>query len=59
MGLFNNTMRDQIKHIIDRNVDINSNTKNKIDNLLSQYKECDSNDKFCNSGKKLILLKKM
>ena len=59
MNAFNNTMRDQIKHIIDRNLDMNPNTKNKIENLLSQYKECDSNDKFCTSGKKLILLKKM
>jgi len=59
MGAFNNTMRDQIKHIIDRNLDINPTTKNKIENLLSQYKECDSNDEFCNAGRKLILLKKM
>jgi hypothetical protein len=59
MGAFNNTMRDQIKYIIDRNLDINPNTKNKIENLLSQYKECDSNDEFCNAGRKLILLKKM
>lgn len=57
MATFNNTMRDQIKHIINRNIDINTTTKNKIENLLSQYKECDSNDTFCNAGKKLILLK--
>jgi len=59
MNAFSNTMREQIKHIIDRNIDINPNTRNKIDNLLSQYKECDSNDKFCTAGRKLILLKKM
>lgn len=59
MGAFNDTMRDQIKHIINRNLDINPNTKNKIENLLSQYKECDSNDEFCSAGRKLILLKKM
>lgn len=59
MGAFNDTMRDQIKHIINRNLDINPNTRNKIENLLSQYKECDSNDEFCSAGKKLILLKKM
>lgn len=59
MGAFNDTMRDQIKHIINRNLDINPTTKNKIENLLSQYKECDSNDQFCSAGKKLILLKKM
>jgi hypothetical protein len=59
MNAFNNTMREQIRHIIDRNVDINPGVKNKIEDLLSQYKECDSNDKFCNAGRKLILLKKM
>jgi hypothetical protein len=59
MNMFNNTMREQIKHIIDRNVDVNPSTRNKIENLLSQYKECDSNDKFCNSGKQILLLKKM
>ena len=56
---FNNTMRDQIKHIINRRIEINDNTKNKIDNLLKQYKSCDSNDKFCKSGKQLLLLKKL
>jgi hypothetical protein len=59
MNTFNNTMREQIQHIINRNIDINPNVKTKIQDLLSQYKECDSNDKFCNAGRKLILLKKM
>ena len=59
MNAFNNTMREQIRHIIDRKVDINPGVKNKIEDLLSQYKECDSNDKFCQAGRKLILLKKM
>lgn len=59
MNAFNNTMREQIRHIIDRNVDINPSTRNKIEDLLTKYQECDSNDKFCNAGRKLILLKKM
>lgn len=59
MNAFNNTMREQIRHIIDRNVDINPGVRTKIEDLLSQYKECDSNDKFCQAGRKLILLKKM
>jgi hypothetical protein len=59
MNAFNNTMREQIRHIIDRNVDINPGVRTKIEDLLSQYKECDSNDQFCNAGRKLILLKKM
>ena len=58
MGSFNNTMRDQIKHIIDRNVDIKPSMKSNIDNLLGQYKDCDSNDKFCQSGRQLLLIKK-
>ena len=56
---FNNTMREQIKDIIDRQVEVKPNTKLKIENLLNQYKECDSNDKFCLEGRKLLLLKKM
>jgi hypothetical protein len=56
---FNNTMRDQIKHIIDRQVEVKPNMKMKIENLLSQYKDCDSNDQFCNAGRKLLLIKKM
>jgi len=56
---FNNTMREQIKDIIDRQVEVKPNTKLKIENLLNQYKECDSNDKFCHEGRKLLLLKKM
>lgn len=56
---FNNTMRDQIKHIIDRRIDLNNGTKNKINNLLKQYQGCPDNDQFCNSGKRLIVLKKM
>lgn len=59
MNAFNDTMREQIKHIIDRNIDINAGTRNKIENLLTKYKECDSNDKFCSSGRKLLLLKKI
>jgi len=56
---FNNTMRDQIKHIIDRNVDIKPNMKTKIEDLLGQYKNCDSNDQFCQAGRQLLLIKKM
>ena len=56
---FNNTMRDQIKHIIDRQVEVKPNMKTKIENLLSQYKDCDSNDQFCSAGRKLLLIKKM
>ena len=56
---FNNTMRDQIKHIIDRQVEVKPNMKTKLENLLSQYKDCDSNDQFCNAGRKLLLIKKM
>jgi hypothetical protein len=56
---FNNTMRDQIKHIIDRQVEVKPNMKMKIENLLSQYKNCDSNDQFCSAGRKLLLIKKM
>ena len=56
---FNNTMRDQIKHIINRQVEIKPDMKTKIESLLGEYKDCDSNDKFCQSGRQLILLKKM
>jgi len=56
---FNNTMRDQIKHIIDRRVEVKPMMQTKIENLLSKYQDCDSNDKFCQSGRKLLLIKKM
>lgn len=56
---FNNTMRDQIKHIIDRRVEVKPMMKTKIENLLSKYQNCDSNDKFCQAGRKLLLIKKM
>ena len=59
MNAFNDTMRNQIKHIIERQVDINPNTKSKIENLLSQYQKCDSNDEFCKSGREILLLKKI
>jgi len=59
IGTFNNTMRDQIKQIIDRQVEVKPDVKTKIEDLLSQYKDCDSNDKFCQSGRQLILFKKM
>jgi hypothetical protein len=59
MNAFNDTMRNQIKHIIDRQVDINPNTKSKIENLLKQYQTCDSNDEFCKSGREILLLKKI
>ena len=59
INIFNNTMRDQIRHIIDRRIDIKPDTKTKLEDLLSQYKDCDSNDNFCSSGKKILLLKKM
>jgi len=59
INTFNNTMRDQIRHIIDRRIDIKPDTKIKLEDLLKQYQECDSNDKFCSSGKKILLLKKM
>ena len=59
IGTFNNTMRDQIRHIIDRQVEIKPSMKNKIEDLLGKYKDCDSNDKFCQSGKQLLLLKKI
>ena len=54
---FNNTMRDQIRHIIDKKVEINPNMKVKIEDLLGQFKDCDSNDKFCHDRRKIILLK--
>ena len=50
-------MRDQIKHIIDRQVEVKPDMKMKIEDLLNQYKDCDSNDKFCQSGRQLLLLK--
>jgi len=56
---FNNTMRDQIKHIIDRRVEVKPMMKTKIENLLNKYQECDSNDTFCQAGRKLLLIKKM
>ena len=59
MGAFNNTIRNQIKHIIDRRVDMDSGVKNKIENLLSKYKKCDSNDEFCNAGRQLLMIKKL
>jgi len=59
MGAFNNTIRDQIKHIIDRRVDMDSGVKNKIENLLSKYKKCDSNNEFCNAGRQLLMIKKI
>jgi hypothetical protein len=59
MNAFNDTMRNQIKHIIDRQVDINPTTKSKIENLLKQYQTCDSNDEFCKSGREILLLKKI
>jgi len=59
IGTFNNTMRDQIKNIIDRQSDIKPNDKTKIEDLLGKYKECDSNDQFCQAGRKILLIKKM
>ena len=59
IGTFNNTMRDQIRQIIDRQVEVKPDMKTKIEDLLGKYKECDSNDKFCQAGRQLILLKKM
>jgi len=56
---FNNTMRDQIKHIIDRRVEVKPMMKTKIENLLNKYQNCDSNDTFCQAGRKLLLIKKM
>ena len=59
IGSFNNTMRDQIRTIIDRQGEINPITKQKLNTLLNKYQDCDSNDKFCQAGRKLILIKKM
>ena len=59
MNAFNDTMRNQIHHIIDRQIDINPNTKSKIENLLKQYQTCDTNDEFCKSGREILLLKKI
>jgi len=33
--------------------------KTKIENLLNKYQNCDSNDTFCQAGRKLLLIKKM
>jgi hypothetical protein len=52
-------MRNQIRHIIDRQEEIKPSMKNKIEDLLGKYKDCDSNDKFCQSGRQLLLLKKL
>jgi len=59
IGTFNNTMRDQIKHIIDRQVEVKPDMKTKIEELLGKYKNCETNDQFCQAGRQLILLKKM
>ncbi len=59
INAFNDTMRNQIRHIIDRQVDINPGTRSKIENLLKQYQKCDSNDEFCKSGREILLLKKI
>lgn len=59
IGTFNNTMRDQIKNIIDRQTEIKPNDKTKIEDLLGKYKDCDSNDQFCQAGRKILLIKKM
>ena len=59
IGTFNNTMRDQIRQIIDRQVEIKPSMKTRIEDLLGKYKDCDSNDQFCQSGRQLLLLKKM
>jgi hypothetical protein len=56
---FNNTMRDQIRNIIDRQTEIKPNLKNKLDTLLNKYQNCDSNDEFCQAGRKLIMIKKI
>jgi hypothetical protein len=58
MGVFNDTIRGQIQQIIDRNVDINPNIKTQIQNLLGQYKTCESNDTFCKKGRELLLIRK-
>jgi len=59
IGTFNDTMRGQIRQIIDRQVEIKPVMKNKIEDLLGKYQNCDSNDKFCQAGRQLILLKKI
>ena len=56
---FNDTMREQIKHIIDRQVEVKPNMKTKIENLLTKYKDCESNDQFCHAKRKLLLIKKI
>jgi hypothetical protein len=59
INAFNDTMRNQIRHIIDERVDINPNIKNKIENLLQQYRGCEGNDAFCKAGREILLLKKI
>lgn len=59
IGMFNDTMREQIKHIIDRQIDVKPDMKTKIETLLGKYKNCDSNDQFCQSGKKLLMIRKL
>jgi hypothetical protein len=64
---FNDTMRDQIKHIIDRQIEIQPETKRKIEKMINSSSnsnsnsskiDCkNSNDDFCRTGKKLIVLK--
>lgn len=58
INAFNDTMRNQIRHIIDRQVDINPGTKNNIENLLQQYRGCEGNDSFCKAGRDILLLNK-
>ena len=57
IAIFNDTMREQIRSIVDRQVEIKPNMKAKLENLLNKYKECDSNDKFCQEGRKLLIMK--
>lgn len=65
---FNNTARDQIKHIIKRDIDITPSAKTSIERILTgldksqgdngRTDECNSNEQFCKSGKKVIILGK-
>jgi len=65
---FNNTARDQIKHIIQRDIDITPEAKTSIARILTgldksqgangRTDECNSNEQFCQSGKKVIILGK-
>jgi hypothetical protein len=59
ISTFTDTMREQIKTIIDKQADMDPNMKVKIEDLLSKFKDCDSNDKFCQEGRKILLLRKM